>query len=473
LSQSKGARGERAEDKRRGRGPGELKKEDKMINRREFIGITTAAGASLALTPPLDFARGGAELVEGPDLLRAFEQSGKLMQRAVPSSGEMLPVISFAPRPPADPAAYKDLLKAVAGNGGRLVDVLHGGPAVEGAVHTAANDLGIQDKFFWTTPLNVMPQFVPGAPPPKPDPVATRAALEEKLATFKMQKIDLVLVSASAAVDEPGHLAFLREMKKQGRVRYIGVHELLFPPNMQNYPYPPTSKLEEVMRKEPIDFIATDFSVGDRRLEEKVLPLAIERKIAAMAYFPFDRGRIFQRASATPLPEWAAEFDAKTWAQFFIKYVLSHPAITVVRTGTTKPVHMLENMNAGSGRLPDEAMRKRMAQFVDSLPPTPPAAPPKPAGPTVTVPIAVLDRYVGEYVAASGFTAIFRREGDKLIVKPGNNPETPLIPRTETRFQDPRGPFFEFQVDAQGKVTGAFLEQQGPQGPQKIPLQRK
>ena len=86
--------------------------------------------------------------------------------------------------------------------------------------------------------------------------------------------------------------------------------------------------------------------MGDRRLEEKILPLAQQRKIAAMAYFPFDRGRIFQRASSTPLPEWAAEFDAKTWAQFFIKYVLSHPAITVVRTGTTKPAHMLENMNA-------------------------------------------------------------------------------------------------------------------------------
>jgi diketogulonate reductase-like aldo/keto reductase len=87
-----------------------------------------------------------------------------------------------------------------------------------------------------------------------------------------------------------------------------------------------------------------------------------------MAYFPFDRGRLFQRASGTPLPEWAAEFDAKTWAQFFVKYVLSHPAITVVRTGTTKPAHLIENINAGMGRLPNEAMRKRMAQLVDSLP---------------------------------------------------------------------------------------------------------
>ena len=433
-----------------------------MINRREFLGITAGAGAALAFES---------------ELLRAFQSStGKLMQRAIPSSGEMLPVISFAPRPPAEPAAYKEILKTYLDNSGRVVDVLHGGPPVEQGVRTAANELGIQDKFFWTTPLNIMPAFVPGAPPPKPDPAATKAALEEKIAKFNATKIDLVLVSAAAAVDEPGHLAFLREMKKAGRVRYIGVHELLFPPNMPNYPYPPTSKLETVMRNEQIDFIATDYSVGDRRLEEKILPLAQERKIAAMAYFPFDRGRIFQRASATPLPEWAAEFDAKTWAQFFIKYVLSHPAITVVRTGTTKAAHMIENINAGMGRLPNEAMRKRMAQAVDSLPPTPPAGPPQmPPGATAVVAVsaAIIDRYVGEYKSAAGFVAIFRRDGDKFIVKPGNNPEATLLARSDTRFQDPRGPVFEFQVDAQGKVTGAVLEQQGPQGTQKIPLERK
>jgi hypothetical protein len=102
---------------------------------------------------------------------------------------------------------------------------------------------------------------------------------------------------------------------------------------------------------------------------------------------------------------------------------------------------------------------------MDTFPPTPPPGPP----PAITLPAAVLDNYVGEYKAASGFTAIFRREGDKLMVKPGNNPETALIARASTRFQDPRGPVFEFLLDAQGKVTGAMLEQ----GPQRIPLQRQ
>jgi aryl-alcohol dehydrogenase-like predicted oxidoreductase len=439
-----------------------------MVNRREFLGITAGAGASLAFTP---------------ELLRAFQQSGKLMQRAIPSSGEMLPIVSFGPRPtavpgpgaippmPTDLPAARAVIKTFLDNSGRVVDVLHGGPIGENAARTAATELGVQDKCFWTTPVNVIIPAQPGTPPSKPDPAAVRAHVEEKLARFKVPRIDLAMAGAGA--DASVYLAVLREMKKEGRVRYIGVHALAPPP----YPTEATfARLESIMRDEQIDFAATDYSAGWRGVEEKILPLALERKIGFLAYFTFDRGRVFKRASGTPLPEWAAEFDAKTWAQFFLKYVLSHPAVIVARTGTTKAEHMLDNIGGGIGRLPNEAMRKRMAQFVDSLPPTPtptPQPPPPPTGPVVAVSAAVLDRYVGEYKAASGFTAIFRREGDKLIVKPGNNPEAPLIARSETRFQDPRGPFFEFQLDGQGKVTGAVLEQQGAQGPQKIPLERK
>ena len=120
----------------------------------------------------------------------------------------------------------------------------------------------------------------------------------------KVPKIDLVLVGSGA--DVPTHLAVLDEMKKEGRVRYAGVHHLAFLPNT---PMPPFGDLESILRNEPLDFLGTDYSVGDRRVEERILPLAAERKIAFLAYFPFDRNRIFKRASSTPLPEWAAEFD--------------------------------------------------------------------------------------------------------------------------------------------------------------------
>ena len=426
-----------------------------MINRREVLGLTAGAGAALALTP---------------ELLRALQpQAGKLIQRAIPSSGEMVPVVSFGARQ-AEPAAMKALLKTLLDNGGRVVDVLHGGPAGEDAARAAAAELGIQDKFFWTTVVNVQtppqPGSKPGAPPPMLDGAAVKAQIEEKLARFKVPLIDLVMAPAGA---QATHFDALRELKKAGRIRYIGVHELLFPADAPNPPWPPTSRLEAIMRNEQIDFIGTDYHLGDRRLEEMIIPLAQDKKIGVLAYFAFDRGRLFKRAEATPVPAWAAEFDAKTWPQFFLKYVISHPAVVMARTGTTKPEHMLENINAGMGRLPDEATRKRMAQLVDSLPPTPAPGPP----PEIKLPAAVLDRYVGEYAAASGFTAIFRRDGDRLLVKPGTNPEAPLMARTQTRFQDPRGPIFEFELDGQGKVIRAYLDQQTPKGTQRIVLERK
>jgi aryl-alcohol dehydrogenase-like predicted oxidoreductase len=447
-----------------------------MINRREFFGLAAGAGA-LALTP---------------ELLRALQQSrSQLIQRAIPSSGEMLPVISFAPRPtvrvsgpgptqpaPTDVPAAREVLRTFLDNGGKVVDVLHGGPIGENAARTAAAELGIQDRLFWTTPLSVNVPTLPGyaGPPPKPDAADVRAVMEEKFATFRVPSIDLVMVGSN--VDMPTHLAVLRELKQQGRVRYIGVHHLAFPAGA---PMPPFGELEAVMRNEQIDFIGTDYSVGDRRVEETILPLARERKIAVMAYFPFDRNRIFQRASGTPLPEWAAEFDATTWAQFFLKYVVSHPAVTVARTGTTRAAHMLDNIGGGSGRLPDEAMRRRMAQLVDALPPTPPPASPQqpqqqqqqqaPQAAPVVLSAVILDRYPGEYIyAAAGQTVTFRRDGDRLLMKvAGNMPEGALVARSETRFAAPWGAPIQFQLDGQGTVTGAIVEQ----GPYRILLERK
>jgi aryl-alcohol dehydrogenase-like predicted oxidoreductase len=421
-----------------------------MVNRREFLGATLGAGATLTLSP---------------ELLRALQQSsGKLIQRAIPSTGEMLPVISFAPRSlggfamssqPVDVAAIKAVLKTFLDNGGKVVDVMHGGPATEVSARTAAEDLRIHDKFVWSTPFSGPPP-TPGGPPP--NAANLRAGLEEKLAKFKVNKIDVAMVASGA--DMPTYLGVLRELKKEGRVRYIGVHHLAFPPNAS---MPAFGPLESVMRNEQVDFVATDYSVGDRRVEEMILPLAVERKIGFMAYFPFDRGRIFKRIGTTPLPAWAAEFDAKTWAQFCIKYVLSNPAVVLAREGTTDPAHVVDNIGGGIGRLPNEAMRKRMAELVDSLPPAP-------AGPlkAVEVSATVLDRYVGEYTTPAGAVFTFRRDGATLFMKPpGTNPEVPLAARSEIRFGTPQSRVVEFHVDAQGKVTGALMEQ-GPQGLQLV-----
>ena len=435
-----------------------------MISRREWLGTSLGAGAALALSPELLRA------------LQAIQPGGKLIQRAIPSTGEMLPAVglSFSNHVScANPAALREVFKAFVEGGGRYLDAMHGNGASEQFHATLATELGVQDKMFWSARgvLAPAPGGGPGAPTP-PGPEAVKTAIDAWLSRAKISRMDSMMLGVAA---NPAMFAAMQAEKKAGRLRYVGVQTIV----VKNQ----SAQLEKLMRDEPIDFIGVDYDISNRHVEETILPLAMERKIGVIAYFPFSNNtgvscgtvsrNLFARVGNRPLPEWAGEFDAKTWSHFFTKYVLGHPAITVARVGTTKASHMLDNMGGGVGRLPNQAMRERMAAFIDALPALPPL-PQNPAQvPGISLSAAILDRYVGEYKAASGFTATFRRDGDRLWVKPGTNPEAPLNARTETRFQDPRGPFFDFQLDAQGKVTGAVLEQQGPQGPQRMQLERK
>lgn len=403
-----------------------------MISRREFVGMSISAGATLALAP---------------ELLRAhvpgLPSAGKLIQRAVPSSGEMLPAVGLHygnPAPP-DHAALKDVLKTLIDNGGRFLDTVHGNGPTEEVTATLATELGAQDRIFWSSRASPA-----GPPQPGPAAAAAKSQMERSMARFKVTKLDLVLMNPMA---DPGHLAALKEMKKDGRVRYIGMQVI----DDRQYP-----GLEAVMRNEAIDFVGIDYSIGNRAAEQIILPLATERKIGVVAYFPFDAGGLFQRAGSMPLPSWAADFDARTWAQFFVKYVISHPAVTVVRTGTSQPKHMLDNIGGATGRLPNPATRKRMAELIDSWPLAGTTGP-APAQRPVVVAAAILDRYAGEYKTPGG-PVVIRRVGPALHVKPGTMAEAPLVARSETRFSDPWGAIFEFQVDAAGTVTG-LVQQQG------------
>ena len=412
-----------------------------MINRREFLGMTAGAGA-LALTP---------------ELLHAFQQSeGTLIQRAIPSTGEKVPVIglSFSNHTScANPAALKDALKVLVDSGGRVFDAMHGSAEAEQVHANLANELGVQNKIFWST------RGIPGGPL-QPGGASVKPHIDTWLTRIKASRLDLVMVPPQDAT----WLAALKEQKKAGRVRYIGVQVIVD----SRFP-----EVESVMRNEPIDFIGVNFDVSSRRAEETILPLAQERKIGVMAFFPFNNNggvscggstsNLFARVGNRPLPEWAAEFDAKTWAQFFLKYVISHPAITVARVGTTKPAHMLDNIGGGIGRLPNEATRRRMAEFIDGLPPVTIAAAPPPQsahGPAgvIVLPPAILDRYVGEYKTDGGEILNFRRYGTMLVGKVGPNPDRVIYGRTETRFQF--GPnFIEFQIDSNGKATSLIYEQ--------------
>jgi aryl-alcohol dehydrogenase-like predicted oxidoreductase len=318
-----------------------------VLSRRDFLGTSLAAGAAFALTP---------------QWLRAIQPTGgKLIQRAIPSSGEMLPVIglTFGNISPSgrqadgtvNHAALKEALQTLVNSGGKFFDVMHvSTDTTEDVSAATVTDLGVQNKLFLA--LRGSP---PG--PPQPGPDAAKAHIETLFARFKVPKIDLVQVPA---MGDPAHLAVLMDAKKEGRVRYIGVQ------GISDHQY---ARIESIMRTEPIDFIGVDYAVDNRGVEDTILPLAQERKIGVVAYFPFGAASLFRRASTTPLPDWAAEFDAKTWAHFFLKYVISHPAVTVARAGTSQAKHMLDNIGGGIGRLPDEATRKRMAALIDSWPP--------------------------------------------------------------------------------------------------------
>jgi len=334
-----------------------------MINRREFLGLTAGTGATLALTA---------------DPLGAFQQQRTLIQRAIPSTGEKLPVVglSFSNHVScADHTALRHVFKTFVDHGGKVFDALHGDLRSEQFHATLARELDVQQTLFWN-----MRGFVPGGPggPPKPGAATVHAHIDTLLASTNAAKLDLAMLPVAG---HPTWLAALKEEKKAGRVRHIGVQTIAV--KFQS------DQLASLMRNEPLDFIGVDYDVSHRHVEDTILPLAHERKIAVIAFFPFSNNtgvscgtvsrNLFARVGDTPLPDWAADFDAKTWSHFFLKYVISHPAITVARVGTTKASHMLENLGGGIGRLPDEATRKRMAAFIDALPelPPPPAPPPK------------------------------------------------------------------------------------------------
>jgi aryl-alcohol dehydrogenase-like predicted oxidoreductase len=333
-----------------------------MVSRREWLEITLGAGASLVLTGRNALSQPHA-LTEASGL--AAQQANGLIKRAIPSTGELLPGVglgsaatfsSVASR--EDVTSLKEVMRALVDNGGTVFDTAPSYGASEQTAGSIAAELGITNRVFWATKVNVAGGRGGGGS--AADPAAARAQIDASFAKLRVQKIDLIQVHNLG--DVPTQLGILKELKQQGRIRYIGVT------TTSDNQY---QALEPIMRNEPLDFIGVDYAADNRNVEERILPLAAERKIGVLVYLPFGRTSLLRRAADRPLPDWAHEIDAHTWPQFFIKYVLSHPAVTVVTPATSNPQHMIDNLGGARGRLPDAAMRARMVELVDSLPPAP------------------------------------------------------------------------------------------------------
>jgi aryl-alcohol dehydrogenase-like predicted oxidoreductase len=245
-------------------------------------------------------------------------------------------------------------LAAGAEGAGRVFDSAagYGGGGSEEYAGQWADEDGFGDDIFWATKVNVVGRGGGSA-----DPVAVRAQIERSFTRLRSDVIDLDQVHNMG--DPPTQLGILQEYKEAGRIRYVGMTTT----SERQY-----GALAEVMRRYPIDFIGVDYAIDNRTVEERILPLAQDEGIAVMVYLPFGRSRMWGRIGDRKVPAWAAEFDARSWAQFMLKYVVAHPAVTVAAPGTGDPEHMVDNLGGGRGRLPTPEHVERMIDLVASLP---------------------------------------------------------------------------------------------------------
>ena len=318
-----------------------------MMNRREWLQMSSAvtAGAALGLHPKTLWAL----------------QNEPLTTRAIPSSQQQIPIIGLGGRwiniesSDDEMAGHRAVLKALAEGAeaaGRVFDSAAGYGSGGSEIYAGewAEEDGFADDIFWATKVNVAGRGGGSA-----DPAAVREQIERSFERLRVDVIDLNQVHNMG--DPATQLGILQEYREAGRIRHIGMT------TTRDY-----AGLAEVMKTYPIDFIGIDYAVDNRDAAREIFPLAQERGIAVMVYLPFGRSRMWSRIGDKPLPEWAAEFDAYSWAQFMLKFVVAHPAVTVAVPGTSNPKHMLDNLGAGRGKLPTQDHLERMVALVDGLP---------------------------------------------------------------------------------------------------------
>ncbi len=271
--------------------------------------------------------------------------------RVIPSSGVALPVIGLGTsrvfdvgEDPVDRAQCRAVLAALIDAGGSLVDSSPMYRRAEAVSGDLAHELQMSDRVFWATKV-----WANGRE-------SGIEQMEQSMRLFRTDRIDLMQVHNLR--DWRVHMPVLREWKAAGRIRYIGI---------THSRAAAFGDLEEVINATDLDFVQLNYSLGEREAEQRLLPLCADKGIATLINRPFARGELFARLGQTELPDWAADFDATTWGQFFLKFILAHPAATCAIPATRNVTHMLDNIGAGLGELPDEGQRRAMIAFFDTL----------------------------------------------------------------------------------------------------------
>jgi aryl-alcohol dehydrogenase-like predicted oxidoreductase len=310
-----------------------VERPDFRLTRRQAL----VCGAGAALMPVM----AAAQPVQPPP--------DPVITRPIPSSGERLPIVGLGTDEyfgggAAQQQVLDGVITTLIAGGGSVIDTSSDYGASETLIATVLAEGSVRQKAFVATKLE--------------KDALDQAGIAGSLRTLGVSKIDLMQIHNVSSAQQS--LAPLREWKAQGLVRYIGITTSVSRA---------FDALEAVMRREKPDFVELNYSLGEREAESRLLPTAAELGIAALIDIPFGGpgGNLLGKVRSKPLPDWAHDFDAANWGQFFLKYVLANPAVTCVIPGTRNPEHMTDNLAAGRGRLPDAAQRQRMVQFFESL----------------------------------------------------------------------------------------------------------
>ena len=303
------------------------------LSRRDAIKV--GIGVGLALT------------LDRVDLFAATQQS-TLIQKAIPSTGEKIPVIGMGTARFFDEVTpeLRQVITRFPELGGKVIDMAPSYSNAEQVVGDIIAELKDRPRYFLATKVTG-----PGS-----DRESGQRQMEESMRRLHTDKIDLMQIHNLLGVEQ--RLPLLREWKQGGRIRYIGATTSF----ARQY-----DAFEKLMREQTLDFVQVDYSIDTRNVEQRILPLAAERGMAVLVNSPFRRGRTFERVKDKPLPSWTAELEVTTWAQLFLKYLVSHPSVTCVIPGTERVQFLVDNMVAAHGRLPDPAMRRRIEQYYDGL----------------------------------------------------------------------------------------------------------
>lgn len=317
----------------------------KTISRKVFLRWGTSITGSLVLPP---FMRD----VNFPPMTNNYDnQDQQHLLRTIPSSGEKIPAIGMgtwltfdAGNSESKRNELKEVLRIFWERGGKLIDSSPMYGSSEKVVGDLVNDLKIRKDLFLATKV-----WTNGE-------TSGISQMQQSFQKMRTERMDLMQVHN--LVDVGTHLKTLRKWKAEGKIRYIGITHYL----VSAYP-----DLMQLIRNEKPDFVQFNYNMSVREAEKNLLPFCADNGIAVINNRPFDGGDLFRKVNGKTFPAWAKDYDIHNWAQYFLKYIISHPAVTCAIPATSNPVHMQQNIGALYGRLPDLAMRKRMADFFDKL----------------------------------------------------------------------------------------------------------